>query len=437
MRENPPGSNGIVHETETQLEHAYGEPASNGSPLDCDGGADSAPSRLREIPAEPTASRPALAIISFEEPATPLGQYAGNVALALAQRHTDVHFFTRKPYAFFHPGVSVHAVGDCAAGENILAQVEEFTRRACEAFDRKFAGSSTNVTLLGYDWSAVPTQSLLHASTKMPTLLSLHSLERQRCGLWSETSRQIDDLEVAGLRKAQTVLTHEASTAEIARDLVPECAARMVSAQWRFPAELFNSQLDPGAVKARFQVGPVDPTILYIGDLNERHGPDVLMKSLPAILKNHKQARFIFVGEGELLWPLRVHARYLLLEHAVRLVGSLVDQPLYELIQAADIIAVPSREQTEWWPILAGWASRRPVVTTHEMVASLGLRHEQDSVLVYPNPASCVWGIERLLYDPPLGQAIAAEGHKTLEERFGWAAVARQIQALLSVEQAR
>jgi glycosyltransferase involved in cell wall biosynthesis len=323
-------------------------------------------------------------------------------------------------------------VGEGNAGEGILAQVQEFTRRVCQAFDQEFPGPSADVTLLGYVWSSVPALSRLHADKKVPTLLSLHSLERQRCGVCSEISRQIDDLEVTGLREAQTILIHEGATAELARGMVPESAARTVPAQWTFPADLFQSKLDPGAVKARFQVGPVDPTILYIGDLNERHGPDVLMKAVPPILKNHKQARFIFVGEGELLWPLRVHARYLLLEHAVRLVGSLVGPPLHELIQAADVLVVPSREQTEWWPILAGWASGRPIVATHEIGRSLELRHEQDAVLVYANPASCVWGIERVLFDPALGQTIAAAGRQTLEERFGWAAVARQIQGLLA-----
>jgi len=38
---------------------------------------------------------------------------------------------------------------------------------------------------------------------------------------------------------------------------------------------------------------------------------------MPALLKNHKQARLIVVGDGGLYWPLRVYARYLLLEYAI------------------------------------------------------------------------------------------------------------------------
>src|SRR5262249_10342383 len=147
--------------------------------------------------------------------------------------------------------------------------------------------------------------------------------------------------------------------AEVAKYWVPECADRLVCARQPFPIASFDSSFDPGTIKARYQVGPIDPTILYLGDLDERYGPDLLVKAMPAGPKTHKTPRRMLVGEGGLYWPLRVYARYLLLEHAVRLVGHVEGEPLQELIQAADMIVVPSRESTPWWPIQAAWAARR------------------------------------------------------------------------------
>ena len=200
-----------------------------------------------------------------------------------------------------------------------------------------------------------------------------------------------------------------------------------------FPTHDFESRLDPGAVKARYQIGPVDPTILFIGDMDERHAPDVLMKSVPAVLRNHPQARFAFVGDGDLFWPMKVHARYLLLENVVRLLGHLADRPLFDLIQAADIVVVPSREATEWWQVQAAWAAGRPVVVSDPIAKAMGLEHEQDHVSIYPHESSCVWGIERLLYDETLRTAIARRGRQKLEERFGWNIVAEQVEELLGI----
>jgi glycosyltransferase involved in cell wall biosynthesis len=160
------------------------------------------------------------------------------------------------------------------------------------------------------------------------------------------------------------------------------------------------------------------------------------MKSMPTVLKNHPQARLIIVGDGPEFWPLRVYARYLLLEHAVRLPGSVEGQAFNELVQAADMIVVPSREATPWWPILAGWAARKPVVASHPAAPGL-LVHEKDSILIYPTTNSCVWGVERVLFAPELGRTIGENGRLKLEDRFGWNAVAAQVEELMGVAQAK
>jgi glycosyltransferase involved in cell wall biosynthesis len=373
-----------------------------------------------------------LAAFCFEDPHSSVGRYVGRLALALAERETAVYVFTRQPLDCHHPYVHTHAVGECG-GSTILDQVQEFTRRAGNAFLRQFSGDVSSVTALGCEWSSIPVLSLLYGSKNLAYLLSLHSLERMRSGLTGEIARQIDGIEASGLLEARTVMTHDEVVAKVAAQILPDCVPRLKQAPWVFPVDEFQSQVDPGEVKARYQIGPIDPTILFIGDMDERHGPDVLMKSVAPVLKNHKQARFLFAGEGTLTWPLRVHARYLLLEHAVRLPGSIEGQPLRELIQAADIIAVPSREQTEWWPVLAAWASRRPVLASHEMATGLGLQHGRDSVLIYPNPASCVWGVEYLLSNADNLKALAARGRQRLEQDFGWGRVAAKIEELMGV----
>ncbi len=378
----------------------------------------------------------AVAVFCFEDSDGLLGQVVGPLTNALADCRTPVHLFSRKPLPSAHPGVFVHTIGDCG-GTSLLGQVQEFTQRASNAFARQFPAGSAPVTVLGHEWSTIPLLRQLQDNHNLPAILSLCSLERQRSDLRSDLSKQIEQLEAEGLRELHTVLTQDHAVAEAARLLVPECGDRLVPMPWVFPAHDFERELDPGAVKAHFQVGPVDPTVLFVGDMDDRHGADLLMKSIPPILKNHKQCRFVFVGDGPRWWPLRVHSRYLLLDHAVRLVGDLQGAALHALVQAADIIAVPSREQTEWWPILAGWAAKRPVVATHAMAKSLELQHEEDSVLVYPDGNSFVWGIERVLFDIEMAHSIAVRGREKLEERFGWTAVALQIQELMAVHQPR
>jgi glycosyltransferase involved in cell wall biosynthesis len=391
------------------------------------------PAPLPALP--PPDTRPVLAVLCYDDPGTATTRFVTHLAAPLAARGVAVHVFTRKAFDLGTKDTAVHVLGEGEDG-SLAERVQEFTHRACNAFLRRFQGASVPVTLMGCEWSAVQAMSLIRGITDVNTILSLQSMERQRSDMSSELSRAIEATELTGLREARTVLVHEPGTAEVARHWVPECADRTTCLRSVFPVERFNRALDPGAIKARYQVGPIDPTIVYVGDLNERYGPDLLVKAMPALLKNNKQVRLIIVGDGGDYWPLRVYTRYLLLEHAVRLPGHVEGDALDELMQAADVIAVPSREPTPWWPILAGWAGRRPVVTTHNAAPGL-VEHEKDAVLFYPNVPSAVWGVERVLFDAEFGRAMSDRALTKLDERFGWGAVAEQVQELMAAKAAR
>ena len=380
----------------------------------------------------PPEDQPVVVMFCYEDPGSLVGRFVTKTARALAQRQTQVHVFSRQPFEPNTPEVYVHAVGSCNEGD-LIGRVHEFTRRACNSFLRKFDGSTAKVTLMGHEWSTVPAVSLLHGIKNVGAVLSLHSLERQRGGLDTGISKWIEETELAGLREARSIIVHDPGTAGIIRNCVPDCADRIIDACPEIPMAGFQFNLDPGEVKSRFQVGPVDPTILCVGDLSERYGASLLMKAMPMVLKSHGQARCIFVGDGELLWPLRVYSRYLLLDHAVRLAGHLSDQALYELIHAADVIAVPSTEPTPWWPIEAAWVASRPVVATSE-VAPLLLEHQRDCVLVQPNENDLAAGIERVLSDPEFARAIACRGKAKLERRYSENKVIAQIEEAIGIE---
>jgi glycosyltransferase involved in cell wall biosynthesis len=376
---------------------------------------------------------PALALFCFEEPDSVVGRDMTRLASVLVRRGIPVHVFSRRGFATDAAGLSIHVLGDSAG--DLEAQTEQFTQRACNAFLSQFRTTRRPVTLLGCEWTAAPVLSLLRGLRRLDAVLSLRSLERQRSDLGSDLSRRIDAIEATALREAKAVLVRDPATAEAAAGLVPACADRVRCIAEPFPVEKFDLQLDPGAIKARYQVGPIDPVILYVGDLDQRYGPDLLVRALPGVLRHHPQARLVVVGDGQLLWPLRVYARYLLIEHAVRLVGHVGEQALAELIRASDVVVVPSRSSTPWWPIQAAWAAGRPVVATHDAAADL-TEHDRDSVLVYPSENSIVWGIDRVLHDAEVRKTVAGNGTAKLDERFGWGGVASQLEELMGVRRA-
>lgn len=352
------------------------------------------------------------------------------VAEANALRAGDraVHFCCRQRPKGLDESIVVHELG-AASADSVIEQALDFADRAAIALSKR-GSASVHGVVFGSEWSSVPALKRLARAGVGGIVLSLDSLECQRSDMASELNRAIENLEIAGLQSVQQVLVSNDEVAGHVRRLVPDAEPKLQYAYQPFPVDDFASNLDPGQVKARYQIGPVDPTILFVGEMNWQHGPDILVKAMPALLRNHGHMRAVFVGDGDLCWPVRVQARYMLIEHAVRLLGHREGRELHELIAAADIVVIPSRERTEDWLLLAAWAAKRPVVATHATAGGLST-HEDNAALVYPNPGSCVWGVERVLYDPDLAHKLGERGRTTLEHRFGWPRVAAQLGALV------
>ena len=369
-----------------------------------------------------------LAIFCYDDPSGMIGAYAGSLSGQLSQKGVTVHIFSRKAYPPCGEKVHSHELGDCP-GETLVASAQEFASRVQAAFARVLGTGAVDAVALGLEWTSIPAL-LAVRSQCVGSVLSLHSLERQRSDMRSELSQKIHAIEMQGLREADCLLAQQLETVEVVRKWAPESFKRVVTARHAFPVDQFRCTLDQGEIKKRIQVGPVDPLVLFIGPLDERHGPDLLVKCAPHVLRNHRQARFAFVGDGKMQWPLRVHSRYLLLDYAVRILGHMSGQGLHELIHAADIVAVPSRERTTEWPVLAAWAARRPVMATHNAASGL-VQHDHDGLLVYPSENSLVWGIDRLLNSHELRTQLSNRGHEKLQARYGWDSVAIQIQELM------
>jgi len=189
----------------------------------------------------------------------------------------------------------------------------------------------------------------------------------------------------------------------------------------------FKDISDAGAIKMRYNIGPIDPLILFVGELNEKNGPDILIKAIPGLLERYPNLRFVFVGDGDLMWPLRIYAHYYYIEYAVRFLGHREGRELHELFQASDIVIIPSRKMSTPYQILAAWSSKKPVVASYE--GSFGLINDQrDGIRIDADPNSIRYGIEKIVSDWKYGHLIAKNGFKRVKDEFSWSVVASKVE---------
>src|SRR5262249_11447371 len=92
--------------------------------------------------------------------------------------------------------------------------------------------------------------------------------------------------------------------------------------------------VDGGEVKRRYAIGPLDPTILFVGRMVVQKGPDILVRTMPSVLKYYPHAKYVFVGDGHMKNDICGLAPHPAVAHALRALGVKRRRALSDLFKA-------------------------------------------------------------------------------------------------------
>jgi len=174
-----------------------------------------------------------------------------------------------------------------------------------------------------------------------------------------------------------------------------------------------------------------DPyTLLFCGRLNgphEQKGVDVLLKSLPLILRHHKVALNI-IGTGSRLPQYQALAGQLGIREHVRFLGFVEHQEMPRQYQQADLFVLPSRRESFGLVLAEAMACGLPVVATTAGAVPEVVEDGVTGVLVPPDdPEALASAIASLLSDRPRLQAMGRAGAQRVRQRFTWDKVAQRV----------
>lgn len=169
------------------------------------------------------------------------------------------------------------------------------------------------------------------------------------------------------------------------------------------------------------QLPPVSPPrILFIGQLIERKGFDLLAHAMPAVVQAFPQATFTFVshyrrGEAELRRIVTAGG----VERNLQLLGAVDEREKTRLLHMADVVVAPSRYEGFGIPLIEAMAAARPVITTDVPAGNEVVQHEQTGLLVpYADPDALAAAILRVLRDPALARRMGTQGRRIVEARY-------------------
>jgi len=360
------------------------------------------------------------------------------LAAALERRGHEVHVFTRPGYGSGSvrriDGVWYHY---CPFNHhpNFIEEIQEMCRSfVWHFFQTEDYGGHFDV-VHAHDWLAA--NALAWIKRGRPDhrgVFTMHSTEYGRCGnhFWDGPCSRIRDHERNGTYCADRVIA-------VSQALKNELMWMYNLPDWKgsvvyngvSPGK-FNGQVDAGAVKRRYGIGPLEPTVLFCGRLTVQKGPDLLLESVPGLLRHYPSVKVMFAGDGHMRRELEARACRLGVAHATRFLGYRNGGELIDLYKACDVVCLPSRNEPFGITALEGWAAHKPVVASENGGPSEFIWHNVNGLKVYPNANSIGWGLGTLFTNFEWARWMGTNGHRAVESAFTWDIIAQKTEQCYS-----
>jgi glycosyltransferase involved in cell wall biosynthesis len=360
-----------------------------------------------------------------------VAQHVTELAAAMERIGHEVHVFTRMAPGQRHhdwiDGVRYHRCPYPGHPEFV-----DDVNNMCRAFVERMFIVEDMVgefdIVHAHDWLAANAMIWIKQGRARRSILTIHSTEYARCGntFPGGRSQRVRDQERAGTYWADSVICVSNATRDEIMWMyeVPEYKTAVVYNG--VSANRFGGPIDVGETRRRYDIGPMDPTILFCGRLEWQKGPDLMVEALPSVLHHHPNAKFVFAGDGSMRHDIERRARAIGAGPAGRFLGYRNGTEIADLFKLSDGVCVPSRNEPFGIVILEAWSAEKPVVVTDVGGPGEIVVHDYHGLKISPTPDSIAWGMGTLLSDFDRARWMGANGRRAVLNGFGWDAIAVQ-----------
>jgi glycosyltransferase involved in cell wall biosynthesis len=186
------------------------------------------------------------------------------------------------------------------------------------------------------------------------------------------------------------------------------------------PRRVYN-----GVDEALFNVERVKsprPVIIHVGKFDNNKAQDVTLRAVQKLLDEGFCVDLILVGSaGSALDEVRHLIKELKLDSHVQLHVGLPHEAIPSLMARADVLVLPSRNESFGLVLVEAGVVGLPVIATCVGGIPELISDYKTGLLISPDqPSELADAIRMLLTDTPLAARLASEWHKEVLERFTW-----------------
>ncbi|MFY9724429.1 MAG: glycosyltransferase family 4 protein [Bryobacteraceae bacterium] len=380
-----------------------------------------------------------VAMLSWESlhsiPVGGVGVHVTEVAAALEREGHDVHVFTRMGHNQSHYE-RIHGVHYHRCPFDLHPNFVDEVTNMCRSFVHHVFQAENYIgpfdIIHAHDWLAASAMTWIKQGRGRKCVFTIHSTEYGRSGnhFWNGQSARIREQERAGSYLADRVIAVSNALRQEVRWMYEVPDWKISTIYNGVNVRNYDGWIEPAELKRWYGIGPVDPTVLFCGRMVYQKGPDLLVETIPSILKFYPGAKFVFAGDGDMRPSVERRAHQLGVAHATRFLGLQANGSLANLYKACDVVCVPSRNEPFGIVILESWSAGKPVVCTRNGGPEEFVWHNVNGLKVYANPDSIAWGLGTLFTNFEWARWMGRNGRVTAENAFTWDAIAEQTLAV-------
>ncbi len=278
-----------------------------------------------------------------------------------------------------------------------------------------------------HDWLSAFVGYVLKHSFKKPLIATIHATEYGRNqGIYTKEQQFIHNVEWWLTYESWKVIVCSNFMKEEVKNLfnLPEDKINIIPNGVNI--ENLKTSLNLNEIRKNFAL-PYEKIILFIGRMYYQKGPEYLLRSAPFILSQFPNAKFIFVGTGDLLNSLREEANNLGLQNKVIFTGFIDDSLRNALLNLADICVFPSIYEPFGIVALEAMALSKPVVASNLGGFKEIINSGYDGFLFTPRDIyDLSQKILSLLKDENLAKKIGERAREKIEKLYTWEKIAEE-----------
>lgn len=213
-------------------------------------------------------------------------------------------------------------------GDDIFREVERFTgnvisRISSEDFD----------VIHAHDWMTFPAGVALSQLTGKPLVVHVHSLERDRSGLY--VNEQIDQIERFGVEAADRVIVVSHYTKRILAQHLGVVADKVT---------VIHNGIYPRQAVQDYRLKKTWPrhVVLFLGRVTFQKGPGYFVDIASRVIPHVPDALFVMAGSGDMLGGIIERVEELHLQNHFLFPGFIQGEELEEMFSIADLYVMPS-----------------------------------------------------------------------------------------------